>query len=334
MRNSSHLSILAVGILMVTLSLGCGGGGGGGASAPVEYTVSGNVVVPDGVNDAWKNASIRGVATRSDLALTVRAFGKSGSAISGEQRLDDQGCFSFSIPADNDAYIKATNPKGFDFRFHLGFFSEGKTGIVINASSTARAFLNWGHTGWFADLADDDEYLKTIVASISEALGGNRTGSMTEILQAIADNVRDNLDDYETAYHSIVENNSLISSALLAANSDPARLLDAYAYISEQLRSTKSGITISKGNFTSVTSDRYTRYTIRDYSFTPLNVRFTSPTTASVTVSMYLSVSPKTSSEGIAGSYGPVNWVIGWRKEVGGWKVWQDFPYLKSQFNL
>lgn len=333
MRSASRLFLVIVGLFMLAFSLGCGGGGGGG-SAPQMFTVAGNVAVPEGVNDVWKNASIRGVATRSDLGLTVRAFGKSGSPISEEQRLDDEGRFSITLPADNDAYIKASNLKGFDFRFHLGFFSESKSGIVINASSTARAFLNWNHTGWFADLADDDEHLKAIVASITEALGWQTLGSMASFIQAAADKVRGDLGEYETAYRSIIENNSRIATALLAANTDPAKLSDVYAYISSQLHSTKSGITISKGNFISVTDDRYTRYTIKDYSFTPLNVRFTSPTTAKVTVSMYLSVSPKSSSEGISGSYGPVNWVIGWRKEANGWMIWQDFPYLKSQFNL
>ncbi len=335
MRSSSSPLLITICVISLAFAVGCGGGGGGGGSAaPEVFTVSGQIAVPDGVSDSWKSSSLRGVATRSDLGLTVQAFGKSGTAISEGQRPDADGGFSFTLPADADAIIKATNSKGFDFRFHLGFFSESKNGIVINASSTARAFLNWKHTGWFADLADDDDYLKAIVASITQVLGGNVTGGMTDIIQTIAERVRDDLDDYETSYQAIIGNNSRISQALLAANADPTNLSDAYAHISEYLHSTKSGITISKNNFTSVTSDRYTRYTIRDYSFTPLNVRFTSPTTASVTVSMFLSVSPKASAEGIAGSYGPVNWVIGWRKEGNGWLVWQDFPYLKTQFNL
>lgn len=336
MHCKSSLSLLIITVLMVTFAVGCGGGGGSGSAAPEVYTVSGKVDIPEGVNDVWKALSIRGVATRSDLNLTVQAFGKSGTSISEEQRLNDDGGFSLSLPADNDAYIKATNPKGFDFRFHLGFFSENKTSIVINASSTARAFLNWGHTGWFADLADDDEHLKAIVASITEALGGSLTGSMTRIIQTIADSVRGDLKDYETAYQAIIANNDSIGKALLAGNTDATKLDDAFTFVSKSLHSTIPGINISKsgsGGLESVTRDRYTRYSINDYSLAPLNVRFTSLKTASVTVSLFLSVSPRSSSEGISGSYSRPSWVMGWREENGKWLVWQDFPYLKSQFN-
>lgn len=334
MRSKILLSILTIATL--TFSLGCGGGGGGGGSTtPTTYTVTGSVEIPT-VSDSWK-PSVRGAAAISDLGLTIQAFGKSGSlptAISDKLSYGG-GQFTLTINnANDDAFIKVSNSKGFDFRYHLGYFAQSREGTIkINASSTALAFLNWGRTGWFTDLADNDVNLQTIVASIAAVLGGNTTGNMETTIQTIADEVRETVETiYLASYNNIDARNTALKNAL--ATSSPS---NAYQYVSSGLHSTKSGISISKSDLIRVTDDRYTRYNVTKYSFDIKQIRFTSSTTASVTVSLSISVTPKT-GDGLSGSYGPTTWVMGWKNEgtqqAPVWRVWQDFPYLKSQFNF
>lgn len=333
MHSKSLLSVFAIAAL--TLSLGCGGGGGGGGATPTTYTVTGSVEIPT-VSDSWK-PSIRGDAAISDLGLTIQAFGKNGNSrteISEKQNYSG-GQFTLTINnANDDAYIQVKNSKGFDFRYHLGYFASTRNeAIKINASSTAMTFLNWGHTDWFANLANNDVNLQTIVASITEVLKGNTTGNMETTIVTIANAVRETIKSiYLESYNKIFTTNSALKSAL--ATSSPS---NAYQYVSDALHSTKAGISISKAKLISVTNDGYTRYNVTNYSFDPKEIRFTSPTTASVTVSLSISVTPK-SGDGLSGSYGPVSWVMGWKNEGTQedpiWRVWQDFPYLKSQFNF
>lgn len=331
MRFKSLFLVLAVAAL--TLSLGCGGGGGGsdGATVPTTYTVSGAIAVPAAVDNGW-NGSVRG-ATISTLGLKVQALGKGGTALSAEQSVGNDGTFSFSVTPDTDAIIKASNAKGFDFRFHLGVFAANRSNIAVDASSTARAFLNWGEA-WKIDLGDTDQQLANIVASITGALQAAPTGqAFDDRIEASVDAARTVLSAYQGYYTSISASNTALENIFKSAKNDPALIEGTRPYFSSNLNSTANLSGYGLENFISSTKSRYERYTVNSYSFSIQEIRFTSPTTASATVSLYINVTPK-AGEGLSGSFGPVTKVIGWRNESGSWKVWQDFPYLKSQFGF
>ncbi|HEY9070442.1 MAG TPA: hypothetical protein VIV61_09290 [Candidatus Ozemobacteraceae bacterium] len=338
MRSKSLLSLLV--ITAITLSLGCGGGGGGGGTTTpaTTYSVSGSVEIPNSVADGW-NGSVRGAATISSLGLTAQAIGKAGNSLSEAVNVANDGTFTLTVTPDNDAIVKVSNGKGFDFRFHLGVFAANRSNVVVNASSTARAFLNWKNS-WKVDLGDNDQQLANIVASITAALQAAPTGtSFEDRIVAAAEAARTALVVYQGYYDSIAASNTALENVFKAAKdiSDKttrdAKIDETKNYFSTALNSTQHISGYGLEGFLSATKSRYDRYTVNSYSFAIQEIRFTSQTTASATVSLYISVAPK-SGDGLSGSFGPVSKVIGWKNESGNWKVWQDFPYLREQFGF
>ena len=332
MHSKSLLSILA--IVALTLSVGCGGGGGGGSSTPqTTYTVSGSIS-PTGVNNSWV-PSVRGDATLANLGLTAQLVGKGNVKLSENVSVGSDGKFTLSTTTpDTDAIVKIFNSKGFDFRFHLGVFTQSRADqITVDASSTARTFLNW-QKDWKVNLEDNDAQLANVVASIVAALAAAPEGVFETKIQTAAEAVRTNLTRYDGYYNNIRDNNTALETIFMNANQNPGLIGDAMkAYFSAGLNSTQAISGYGLDHFITATKSRYERYTVNAYSFTIQEIRFTSETTASVTVSFTINVTPK-AGDGLSGAFGPVAKVIGWSNESGTWKVWQDFPYLREQFGF
>ncbi len=329
MRSKSLLSVLAIAAL--TLSIGCGGGGGGGGGESVDsrVTVSGEVKTPATVNSNW---SVRNsISTLATPTLTVQAFGANGTSVSDAQTIGSDGKFSLKVYPDNDCIIKATNGK-FEFQYHFGILSGAKSSIDVDATSTARAFVNW-RRGYVVEMPDGDSNLSTLVNSILAALSVTPTVSGSETL---FNQLKDAATMVATAYSAdtsaIRTANTSLQNIFVNAKSNPELIEGARTYVSSGLNSTAEIPRYGLEDFIAATKSRYQRYNVNTYTFEIREIRFTSADTAKVSVTLSINVTSK--ADGLTSSYGPVESVIIWKKESGTWRVYQDFPYRREQFNF
>lgn len=320
MRSKFLLSVLAIAAL--TLSIGCGGGGGGGSSTPTSYSVSGTVADPGTVAEGW-NASVRGSVP---TGLKAQAFGKAGTSISEAVTMTTD-TFTLSVTPDDDVLIKITNSNGFDFRYNIGSLGSNQT-IEVNASSTAKALLTWQQTNKFSL---SNAVIAQIVAAITTALGvAPEAGKTLTDLSAITNLVTTLKNTLKTECSAIKTNNTAVEQNLKAAETMSTALM----YISQNLTSTASPKPAGYGyaDFQAVMQDRYTKWTVNSYTFSVLDINFTSETTASVTVSFSATATNKTS--GANASVGPVTKVVGWAKDDGVWKIIQNLPYRTDELTF
>lgn len=319
MRSKILLSVLA--IVALAFSAGCGGGGGGGSSTPTTYTVTGTVDGPDTIASGW--GSVRAAIP---TGLKAQALGKDGTAKSETVSVTN-GAFTLTVTPDADVLIKVSNDSGFDFRFNIGALGSNQT-ITVNASSTARALLTWQQTN---KPSLSDAVIAQIVNAIINALKAapEANKSFVDLVKALF-NFDELKSTLQTEYAAINTNNHKVEENLLTL----ASMSEALNYISHSLHSTTVPAPQNYGydDFCSVMESRYEKYTINTYGFTIKDIKFTSDTTASVTVSLSANATDKGS--GSMKSYSADSKIVGWAKESGTWKIIQDLPYRADEFDF